>query len=77
MKSYYDKHNDDNNITIIPTHTIIQFISIQWRLLTCRFNSTCANYKASTRTQIQHKTVQTHKNKTLNRQNKTNIAGSK
>jgi hypothetical protein len=42
-----------------------------------RLNSTSANYKANTRTQIQHKAVQIHKNKTLNRQNKTNLAESK
>jgi hypothetical protein len=55
----------------------IQFNSMQWHLLASRLNSTIANYKASTRTQIQHKTVQMHKNKTLNRQNKTSIAVSK
>jgi hypothetical protein len=42
----------------------------------CRLNSTSANYKASTRAQIQLKTVQIHNNKALNRQNKTNIAVS-
>jgi hypothetical protein len=36
-------------------------------LLTCKLNSTSANYKVSTRIQIQHKTVQTHKNETLNK----------
>jgi hypothetical protein len=32
-------------------------------LLTCRLNSTSANYKASTKTQIKYKTVQIHKTK--------------
>jgi hypothetical protein len=51
----------------------IQFSSIV--LLLCRLNRTSANYKANTRAQIQHKTVQIHKNKTQNRKNETNIAG--
>jgi hypothetical protein len=39
--------------------------SIQFNgyLLTCRLNSTSANYKASTKAQIKLKTVQIHKTK--------------
>ena len=40
-----------------------------------RLSSTSAYYKASTTTQIQYKTVQVHKNKTLNRQNNNDMAG--
>ena len=39
-------------------------------LLTCRLNSTSANYEAST------KTAQIHKNETLNRQNKNSVAAA-
>ena len=38
------------------------------RLLTCRLKGTKAN-KAKTETQIQNKTAQIHKTKTLNKQN--------
>jgi hypothetical protein len=44
---------------------------MQWDLLTSRLNNTSAKYKASTRAQVQHKQ---YKNKTLNRQNKNNVA---
>jgi hypothetical protein len=39
--------------------------SIQFKgyLLTCRLNSTSANYKANTKAQIKYKTVQIHKTK--------------
>jgi hypothetical protein len=56
---------------------IIQFNSIQWSLLMCNLNSTGANYKTSIRIQIQHTTAQIHKNKTLNKLNKTNIVQNK
>jgi hypothetical protein len=47
-------------------------IQFNWYLLTCRLSSTNTYYKVSTKTQIKHKkTVQIHKNKTLNRKTKT------
>ena len=42
----------------------------------CRINSTSAYYKASTKSQIQHKNS-TNTQKTLNRQNKNNMTGQK
>jgi hypothetical protein len=51
---------------------IIQFSLIHFSscLLKCRLNNISASYKARTKTQIKHKTAQTHQNETLNRQNK-------
>jgi hypothetical protein len=49
---------------------IIIIIIFSGYLLTCRLNGTSASYKASTKTQIRHKTVQRHKNK-------SNMAGNK
>lgn len=55
------------------------FSSIQLNiyLLTCGLNSTSVNYKASTKPQLQQKTVKIHKNGTLNRQNKGCITNRK
>ena len=54
----------------MQVHIIIQFNGY---LLTCRIKSISAYYKARAKTQTKHNI---HK-KTLNRQNKNNIAGKK
>jgi len=54
----------------VESGIIIQF---NRRLATCRPNSTNAYYKASTKTQIQHKNSTNAQNKTLNKQNINNI----
>jgi len=65
--------------TVPPCETEEKKEIIQFKgyLLMCRLNSTSVNYKAWTKTPTQHKTVRIHKNKTLNRQNKINMAGGK
>jgi hypothetical protein len=65
-----------STLIIIIIIIIIQFKSVEFSgyLLTCRLNSTSAYYKASTKTQIKHQNIQIHRNKTLNRQNESNIA---
>ena len=50
---------------------IIIIITINKHLLTWRLNSTSANYKASTKTQIQNKTSTNTQKGMLNRRNKT------
>jgi hypothetical protein len=52
-------------IGVLVLVLVLIFNSIQFNryLLTCRLNSTSANYKASTKAQIEYKTVQIHKTK--------------
>jgi hypothetical protein len=52
---------------------IIIIIQLNGYLLTCRLSNTSANYKADINTQIQHKTIQIHRNEALNRQNKKKL----
>jgi hypothetical protein len=58
-------------IIIIIVITIIPFSGY---LLTYRLNNISVNYKASTKTQIKHKSGTNTQKQTLNRQNKNNIA---
>jgi hypothetical protein len=62
--------NNKNNIN----NNNIQFNSIQFNgyLLMGRLNSTSAYDKASTKTEIQRKTIQIHKSNILNKHNKNN-----
>ena len=49
---------------------IIIIIQFNGYLLTCRLNSTHANYKASTKTRIKQKNSRNTQDKTLKKQNK-------
>jgi hypothetical protein len=62
----HNKLNNNNNDIII----MIIIIQISMSLLTCRRNSTTANYEAST------KTAQIHKNEALDGQNKDSTAAA-
>jgi hypothetical protein len=66
-------NNNNNNNAILIHCNDTNSIQFNGYLLTCRLNSSSANYKASTKAQIKHKNNTNTRDKTLKKHNKTNM----